>query len=107
MPTQIPAPVARLLDAIAARDTDAFVACFAPDGYVDDWGRTFTGPEQVRRWSDGELIGVEATLSDIGVTEDGNPVTLYAMVGGKGFNGPSHFTFGYDDRYVHSMTITG
>jgi SnoaL-like domain len=104
---ELPAPVARLLDAIADGDAEAFVAGFAADGYVDDWGRTFRGPDEVRRWSDGELIGVQATFTDVEVAAPGNPVTIRATVGGNGFNGPSTFTFGYTDDQVDSMTIRG
>ena len=38
----VPAPVAAFVDAINNADTDAFVAFFTADGFVDDWG---TPPE--------------------------------------------------------------
>jgi hypothetical protein len=38
-----PEPVARLLQAANGNDIDAFLAGFAGDGVVDDWGRAFTG----------------------------------------------------------------
>jgi hypothetical protein len=104
--TTIPAEVQRVLDAIASGDSDAFVAAFGPDGGVDDWGREFRGPERVRQWSDGELIGVQATLSDIRGTASGDTFTVEAQVGGNGFNGPSHFAFRLRDGHIDTMTIT-
>ena len=89
----IPAAVRRILTAIDDQDTDAFVAAFGSGGFVDDWGRQFRGPEQIRSWSDNELIGKHATFSDTQVSTPGNPITLLTQVGGDGFNGPSHFTF--------------
>ena len=41
-----------------------------------------------------------------GVTVAGNPLTILTQVGGKGFNGPSHFTFAIEDDRLASMTIT-
>ncbi|MDX6295294.1 MAG: hypothetical protein QOH50_4369 [Kribbellaceae bacterium] len=102
----LPAAVRQALTAIDEQDTDAFVAAFAPDGFVDDWGRQFRGPERIRSWSDGELIGVHATFSDVAVSTPGNPVTITAQVGGDGYNGTSHFTFDVQGDRIASMTIT-
>lgn len=106
MSQEIPAAVQRALTAIDEQDNDAFVAAFAPDGYVNDWGREFRGPDQIRSWSQNELIGKQATFTDTRVTVPGNPLTILTQVGGKGFNGPSHFTFAIGDDRLTSMTIT-
>lgn len=106
MSQEIPAPVQRALDAIDALDNDAFVAAFAPDGYVNDWGREFHGPDQIRSWSSSELIGKQATFTGTEVSTPGNPVTIRTQVGGQGFNGPSHFTFAVQGDHLASMTIT-
>ena len=52
-----PAPVARLLEAANANDTEAFLATFVAGGVVDDWGREFDGADAIRGWSDREFIG--------------------------------------------------
>ena len=106
MSQDIPAAVQRALTAIDEQDNDAFVAAFAADGFVDDWGRQFRGHDRIRSWSDNELIGKQATFTDTQVTVAGNPLTILTQVGGKGFNGPSHFTFAVEDDRLASMTIT-
>jgi hypothetical protein len=106
MSNDIPTAVQRALDAIDQLDADAFVAAFAPDGYVDDWGRKFQGPDRIRSWSDAEFIGKNVTFAQTTVATEGNPVTLLTQVGGDGFNGPSHFTFDVQGDQVASMTIT-
>ncbi|TCC22054.1 nuclear transport factor 2 family protein [Kribbella speibonae] len=106
MSQEIPAAVQRALDAIDALDNDAFVAAFAADGYVNDWGREFRGQDRIRSWSDNELIGKRATFTDTQVTTPGNPLTILTQVGGEGFNGPSHFTFEIQNNELTSMTIT-
>ena len=105
MPSNIPEPVQRLLDAANAHDTDAFLASFTPDGVVDDWGREFVGAEAIRGWSDREFIGVDVTLAVTGVTATAGDTTVAAQVGGRGFNGPSHFTFAVREGRVSRMTI--
>jgi ketosteroid isomerase-like protein len=101
----LPRPVAAALEAANANDTDAFLACFAPDGVVDDWGREFRGPDEIREWSDREFIGVHVSLDITGVEQDGGDTTVAANVGGEGFNGPSHFTFQDDGDRITRMTI--
>ena len=106
MSQEIPAAVQRALTAIDEQDNDAFVAAFAADGYVDDWGRQFRGHDRIRSWSENELIGKRATFTGTEVSTPGNPLTIVTQVGGDGFNGPSHFTFTIDGDHLASMAIT-
>jgi hypothetical protein len=101
----LPDPVARAIAAANANDTEAFLACFTPDGVVDDWGREFRGPDAIREWSDGEFIGVRVSLEVTGVEREDGATTVTATVGGDGFNGPSHFTFAVDGDRLTRMTI--
>jgi SnoaL-like domain len=101
----VPDPVARVLKAANANDTAAFLGCFTADGVVDDWGREFHGPDEIRGWNDREFIGMRVSLDVTGVEREDGAVTVGATVGGDGFNGPSHFTFVVDGDRVTRMTI--
>jgi len=101
----LPTPVASAIDAANRGDTAAFLGCFTPDGVVDDWGREFRGPEAITGWSDKEFIGVDVALEVEGVEASGDDTTVSAQVGGRGFNGPSHFTFHVEGDRVTRMTI--
>lgn len=101
----LPDPVAAALEAANANDTAAFLACFTPDGVVDDWGREFRGPDEIREWSNREFIGVHVSLDVTGVDREDGSTTVTATVGGEGFNGPSHFTFDVRGDRVTRMTI--
>ena len=101
----LPQPVAALIEAANANDTDAFLASLAPDAVVDDWGREFRGPDEIRGWSDREFIGVDVSLEVTAVEQSDGATTVTATVGGRGFNGPSHFTFDVDGDRVARMTI--
>src|SRR3954464_13160859 len=103
--SEIPEPVARLLKAANDHDTEGFLTSFTDDGVVDDWGREFVGAEAIRGWSDREFIGVEVVLEVTGTTSSGAETTISAAVGGRGYNGPSHFTFAVQDGLVARMTI--
>jgi ketosteroid isomerase-like protein len=103
--TELPTPVAALIDAANANDTEAFLGSLTADAVVDDWGREFRGPDAIRGWSDGEFIGVAVTLEVTDVERQGDETTVTATVGGQGFNGPSHFTFRVSGDRVARMTI--
>ncbi|PRX96774.1 nuclear transport factor 2 family protein [Allonocardiopsis opalescens] len=103
----LPDPVERALAAANGGDTDGFLAAFAPGGAVDDWGRVFRGPAEIRRWSDAEFIGKRVSLEVTGVRSEGGTTTVSAQVGGDGFNGPSDFAFTLDGDRVSLMRITG
>jgi hypothetical protein len=101
----LPTPVDTLLKAANKNESGAFLDSFAADGVVDDWGREFRGRSAIQGWSDKEFIGVRVSLEVTDVTEQGGAWTVTAIVGGDGFNGPSHFTFEVDGSLVKRMTI--
>jgi hypothetical protein len=103
----LPVPVAAALEAANAGNTEVFLAAFAEDGAVDDWGRIFRGHDAVRGWSDAEFIGKQVTLEVTGVRAVGDTVTVSAQVGGNGFNGPSDFAFTVTGDRITLMRITG
>lgn len=105
MSDTLPPPVQAILTAAGAGDTPAFLACFTPDGAVDDWGREFRGAAAIQGWSDAEFIGVNVTLAVTAVETSGDTTTVTADVGGDGFNGPSHFSFQVQGDLVARMTI--
>ena len=49
--------VAEHIAAVNALDTDAIVATFAADAYVNDARREFAGIEAIRRWVAKEMVG--------------------------------------------------
>jgi hypothetical protein len=107
MTAQLPEPVQAALGAANRNDTEAFLDLFAPDGFVDDWGRIFAGRVAIQGWSDAEFIGQQVSLAVTEVAPGADPAetTVTAQVGGRGFNGPSHFTFRTAGDHLASMTI--
>jgi hypothetical protein len=103
--TELPRQVQAILDAANRGDRAAFLAAFAPDGVVDDWGREFRGADEIGRWSDGEFIGVAVELTVEAIERRAGRTVVTAQVGGHGFTGPSHFAFETDGDLVSRMTI--
>lgn len=104
--TTPPQPIQDLITATNNGDMEAFLDTFTADGVVDDWGRKFTGREEIRDWSSRESIGVNQTFAVDDVTVEGGTVVVHLQVGGKGFNGPSTFVFSLDGDKVSQLKIT-
>ena len=85
----LPAPVHALVDAINAGDTAAFVAAFAPDGVVNDWGRVLFGPEGVASWAQTDAIGAGAMMTVLTAATDGPVTELGFEWRSSKFNGES------------------
>lgn len=101
----IPEPVASFVAAVNRHDEQAFLDAFTDDGFVDDWGRVFTGREEIKGWSDGEFIGAQGVLTPQEVTEDGGTVTVVGDWRSTHANGLSSFAFATRDDRIASMTI--
>jgi hypothetical protein len=102
----LPTPVARAIDAVNHGDTDAFLAEFAADGWIDDNGRRFSGRDEMRAWSDRELIGANSRLEVTGCEPAEGGVAVDIEVSSDGFNGYSRFLFGSEGEALRSMRIT-
>jgi hypothetical protein len=105
--TELPAEVARLLDATNAEDRAAFLDAFTDDGVVDDWGRRFAGRERIAEWDAGENIGVHSRIEATSVRRDGDTVEFGVRVSGDGYNGGGTFTAELRDGKVALLQIRG
>jgi hypothetical protein len=63
-PTELTGVVAEHISAVNALDTDAVMATFAPDAYVNDAHREFLGTEAIRRWVAKEMTGDKISVRD-------------------------------------------
>ena len=55
--TELTGVIADHIAAVNALDTDAIMATFADDAYVNDTRREFAGASEIRRWVDKEMVG--------------------------------------------------
>jgi hypothetical protein len=61
-PTELTGVVAEHIAAVNAGDTDAIMATFAPDAYVNDARREFAGTGAIRRWVAKEMVGGKVSI---------------------------------------------
>ena len=101
-----PPIVSAVIAAVNAGDTAAFLGLFQETGAVDDWGSVYRGREEVKAWSDRELIGVMARFALRSSEQHGDQASMLVDVGGEGFNGPSRFTFTLTAGRIAQMRIT-
>jgi hypothetical protein len=104
--SDVPAPVQRMIDATNAGDSDAFVAAFTPDAYLEDWGRGFHGHDGIRSWDTTDNIGRKAHFETDGAERDGDDWVVAFVVTGGGFNGTSDIRFTLDGDRISRMVIT-
>jgi hypothetical protein len=100
-------PIRQMLDATNRGDSDAFLAAFADDAVLEDWGRTFTGREEIAGWNARENIGVNSQIEVTGVDRSGDEVRVGVSVSGDGYNGGGAFTFRLAGDRIARMVITG
>jgi hypothetical protein len=62
MATELTGVVADHIAAVNAFDTDAILATFAKDAYVNDNRREFAGIGAIRRWVEKEIVGDKVTI---------------------------------------------
>jgi hypothetical protein len=61
-PAELTGVVAEHIAAVNALDTDAIMATFAEDAYVNDARREFAGIEAIRRWVAKEMVGDKVSI---------------------------------------------
>ncbi|WP_245836205.1 nuclear transport factor 2 family protein [Paramicrobacterium agarici] len=105
MAASVPEPVQSFIDTVNAHDEDGFLDAFTRDGFVDDWGRIFTGRDEIKAWSDKEFIGATGVLTPDEVAEQGSAITVIGDWASTWANGRSSFTFQVDGDKITSMTI--
>jgi len=81
--TELPPPIAALVEATNAHDTAAFLATFAEDAVLTDEGHDYRGAAAIKEWSDRQYIGSQVTLDVTGVDYRDGKIVVTAKVDGN------------------------
>ena len=83
MQTQLPRVIAEHIDAVNNFDTDAIIATFAEDAYVNDNRREIAGIKAIRKWVEKEMVGDKVTLDVREVTDHYGDTIVRAAYDGE------------------------
>jgi hypothetical protein len=75
--------IAEHIEAVNAFDTDAIVATFAEDAFVNDNHREIAGVDSIRRWVEKEMVGDRVTLDVREVVDHHGDTILRAAYDGN------------------------
>ncbi len=82
MTIDLPDVLGRHIDAVNAHDTDAIMATFADDAFVNDNHREFWGAEQIRKWVDAEMVGPRVRIAPTELVRHGDVFVLRGQYDG-------------------------
>jgi ketosteroid isomerase-like protein len=103
-----PAAIQVFIDATNRGDSEAFVAAFTDDAYLNDWGREFHGHDGVRSWDRTDNIGKQSHFELLAIEPGDGPDSYVATlkVSGNGFNGTGPMAFQLRDGLIASVRIS-
>ena len=103
----LPQAVADFFAATNTDDRNRFLAAFADDAVLDDWGHVYAGKDAIAGWNARENIGVNSRIEVTGVERSGDEIRVGVSVSGDGYNGGGAFTFVLAGDRIARMVITG
>lgn len=107
-PAVVPPVIQEFIDATNAADTERFVATFADDASLNDWGREFRGHDGVRSWNETDNIGMKSQFELVSVAPGDGPdaYTVTIKVTSNRFNGTGPFKFDLRGGKVASLVLS-
>ncbi len=91
--SDIPELVKAMRDTLNRGDAEAYLALFAPDAVVDDWGSRYAGIAAIRAWSQREQIDAKGQLTVTRMVSDTDGVIVFDTEWKSSFfSGPGRFT---------------
>ena len=109
---KLPAVIEKFIAAANSHQGNAFISCFAEDAYVNDAARSFRGKEQIKKWSDKEMIGDRVTMIPDMIVEHYGDYMITALTDGnydkKSAPDPTYLDYFFtvkDDKIITMFVI--
>jgi len=103
----LPRPIASLFYAFNAKDTDALLACFAPDALLTDEEQEYRGPAAIKGWFAIVNAKYKPSVEVTELADDGGEIVVTAQVSGT-FPGSQiqlHYHFTLKDGRIAALSI--
>jgi len=105
--SDIPELVRNMRDAVNRGDAEGYLALFAPDAVVDDWGSRYVGIAAIRSWSQREQIDAKGHLTITRVISDTDGVIVFDTDWKSSFfSGPGRFTVTVKGGKIEELRIS-
>ena len=80
---KLPVVIEKFIAATNDHNGDSFISCFAEDAFVSDAARSFWGREQIKKWSDKEMIDDKVTMKPDTIVEHYGDYMITALTDGN------------------------
>jgi ketosteroid isomerase-like protein len=105
--TDIPPLIVAMRDALNRGDAEGYLALFAPDAVVDDWGSRYEGLAAIRAWSQREQIDAKGRLTITRVISDTGGVVVFDTDWKSSFfSGAGRFTVTVEGGKIQELLIS-
>jgi len=102
----LPTVITDFINTTNAADSAGFVALFAADATLNDWGNEYHGPDGIAKWNQTDNIGKDSHFELVDFQQDSaTDWTVQLAVTGNGFNGTSPFKFSVADNKLTLVAI--
>jgi ketosteroid isomerase-like protein len=75
--SELPALIAQMRDTLNRGDSAGYMALFAADAVVDDWGSRYEGLRAIREWADREQFDAKGRLTITKLISNTNGVVVF------------------------------
>jgi len=82
MAIELPGTLARHIAAVNAHDTDAIMATFTDNAFVNDAHREFRGLEAIRAWVEAEMVSARVRIEPVDLVTHGAVLALHGRYDG-------------------------
>ena len=103
----LPQAVADFFAATNTDDRSRFLAAFADDAVLDDWGHVYAGKDAIAGWNETDNMGVSSHIDVVGSEERDGAYVVSIQVTGDGYNGGGSMTFTLDRELISRVVIAG
>ncbi|KQV73771.1 hypothetical protein ASC61_01370 [Aeromicrobium sp. Root344] len=103
----LPSAIADFFEATNADDRARFLAAFADDAALDDWGHVYAGKDAIAGWNETDNMGVSSHLEVLGFEQRDGAYVVSIQVTGDGYNGGGSMTFSLDGDLISRVVIAG
>ena len=81
--TELPGIINAFIKAINNHDGEAFISCFAKNALCNDFQRSFLGKDEIKKWSDKEMIEDKVTFKADTIVEHYGEYFITALTDGN------------------------